>query len=694
MNERRFHPPEVTWSIMHPTKPTVGYMREVIAAADGYHVHSFEICGDAHSSSGNLDGAIFFRDYPAAAARIDRSAVHATIANLNAMVELAHRSGRPVYYWHREVMVPREVVERVPGLLDENGEFDLLGTAYHTLIRSKIREFFANVPGMDGLVLTVTESDYSVIHNSNPDRYPPTRVIERVIHTFVEELQARGKRFVLRSFGSVSQDYEDILAGAALVSPELKFEIETKITPYDFSPFLDFNPFLRRSGAAELSAEHDSIGEFLGAGYLPAPDPDRVLQSLRHAARAGVSRHAIRVDRIGHPTFTSTQAINLFAYDRAISDPSVTAQQIWREWAKKHWPECPEEMTDVMRQGIEMVKKIQFIDGHLIFHAFPLDASQKWVKAGGILSLFQPGIRLADHQGMWGILTTKETPTRDWILQEKDEAVIMADAGFARVSALRPRLPPEEFARSEAAWRNATVVSRLIREWCRCLCAYRDDMDAGRIDHRSLTAAIRAAKAIFEEQLGILLPLDLPPAASVKPLGQGHEYAHDNTHENSIEAAYGRPLWKILLTLESEFVAEAQERRRCLEQQGVIDFVVCGGIAHDHRVQRYMHASHATLTAGRVSRIVGNRVFPNGFIECRFSISDLADVQVVICGDREKTPGFLLLVDGRPHEAAYDAEGKFALAPEPISPSGVLVVRIQKLGPGYPWIHSISIVAV
>ena len=282
-------------------------MREVIAQAAAYRVDSFEICGEVHSSLGSIDGAIVFRDYPSAAAAVDRAAVAQNIARLREVVGLAHASGRPVYYWHREVMVPRAIVAAIPGLLDENGEFDLLGAAYQQLVRAKIREFFENVPEMDGIVLTLTESDYSVIHNSDPQRYPPAEVVRQLVQTFAAELHARGKRFVLRSFGSIAQDYDDILAGAALVSADLPFEIETKITPYDFSPFLRFNPWLRRTGASTLSAEYDSIGEFLGAGYLPAPDPARVIESVRYAQAQGVSRHVIRVDRIGHATFASAR---------------------------------------------------------------------------------------------------------------------------------------------------------------------------------------------------------------------------------------------------------------------------------------------------------------------------------------------------------------------------------------------------
>src|SRR5690606_2207306 len=73
------HAPEITWSIMHPVKPDRDYMQQVLAAAAAYRVDSFEVCGDVHSSTGNLDGAIRFRDYPGAAAKLDLDTIEHTI---------------------------------------------------------------------------------------------------------------------------------------------------------------------------------------------------------------------------------------------------------------------------------------------------------------------------------------------------------------------------------------------------------------------------------------------------------------------------------------------------------------------------------------------------------------------------------------------------------------------------------------
>ena len=98
-----------------------------------------------------------------------------------------------------------DLLKDLPSLIDEDGEFDLLGDTYRDYLRFKLSETFKHCPELDGVVLTLTEADYSVIHNSNPKRYPPKKVVEHLVRIFAEEHEKRGKRFILRSFGSIAK---------------------------------------------------------------------------------------------------------------------------------------------------------------------------------------------------------------------------------------------------------------------------------------------------------------------------------------------------------------------------------------------------------------------------------------------------------------------------------------------------------
>jgi hypothetical protein len=192
--------PEITWSLMHPTPIDVEYMKRIVAKAACYPVDSFEVCADCHTNLGGMDGLADYSCFPTTYKSIDQEGIKRTRKQLSEIVELAHSINKPMYYWHREAMVPDGLLQDLPHLLDENGEFDLLGAAYEELLRYKINASFEAVPGLDGLVLTLTEATYSVIHNSNTEKFPPQKVVDHMVRIFAGELKKRNKRFILRSF--------------------------------------------------------------------------------------------------------------------------------------------------------------------------------------------------------------------------------------------------------------------------------------------------------------------------------------------------------------------------------------------------------------------------------------------------------------------------------------------------------------
>jgi hypothetical protein len=118
----------------------------------------------------------------------------------------------------------------------------------------------------------------------------------------------------------------------------------------------------------------------------------------------------------------------------------------------------------------------------------------------------------------------------------------------------------------------------------------------------------------------------------------------------------------------------------------------------DFRVHRFMHAAHAPLLDGRPARVAGNRVFPNGFIECRLTVPSRGKFLLVVKGAPSKSKGFRLTVNGKTTDVLYGENGTFEHRAElPAGVAGVdrfLDIRIQKSGTNYPWIHSVAAVAL
>ncbi len=663
--------PEITWSLMHPTDLDVEYMGKVAARAANYQVDSFEICAACHSPLGGLDGLVLYEDYPQTAAAVDREAIVANRQRLKEILDIAHEGGRPVYYWHREVTVAPGLLEAMPGLLDENGEFDLLGPAFSGLLCYKITKAFEAVPELDGVVLTLTEADYSVIHNSNADKYPPDKVVAHIVGIFAGELKRLGKRFILRSFGSIAQDYEDILAGAALAALTHDFEVETKITPYDFDPFLPVNPFLRRVPGTTMSAECDCLGEFLGAGYLPSENVRNIVKYVRTGQAAGVDRFTIRLDRVGNNIFDNYE-INLFAYHQAIEDRQATADSIRGKWSEAHYPEGFEQLLlEQGIQGFEFVARTNFIDGNVIFHQYPPGHDMKWLKAGGIFGVFRNDADLHMLTGIWSILAERATPGRRAILAEKARAVAIAEEQFERVGTL------DGFAYLKRLWGNAVIASRSIEAFVKCVCAYFDDMEAGLKDAPNLSREVSAARDL----LNSMLPEgERRTELQKKAFNNGMDHGLFGTVK-PIEEVYPKPMLSLCSLLLEEYRAEYYARSKYPK---ALDLVIAGGITDEYRIGRYMHASHSTLKNGVPMRWAGNRVFPNGFIE--FELERPGRGYILIVGE---APCVTAILDGVKHECRFDEEGRFRL-PVPEG-SGKLKLRLEKSGDVYPEIQAVAI---
>jgi hypothetical protein len=674
--------PEITWSLMHPTALDVNYMRRVVEKSKEYNVDSFEICAACHSLYGGMDSFLLYEDFPTAAKHIDKELILKNRETFNEILDLAHSVNKPVYYWHREVMVPNGLLEDVPELIDEDGEFDLLGEAFKNLIRYKIQNTFKAVPKLDGLVLTLTESEYSVIHNSNAEKFPAQKVVAAIVDIFVEELTKLNKHFVLRSFGSIAQDYEDIIAGGAISAQKKPFEIETKITPYDFDPFLPINPFLRRVPNTTMGAECDCLGEFLGAGFLPSENVDNIVNYVKTGHEKKVDRYAIRLDRVCNNIFDCYE-VNLYAYHRAIEDATVTADQIRKEWAEKAYPpEYREAFINLGLDGFSFVKYNNFVNGNVMFHQFPIRPDLKMIKAAYLFGFFKENVSLKMGDGVWSVLHGNRTISHAGIIAEKEYAQNIAKCALKTLEDL-PVIPgyEKEILWRKKLWNNALIASISIGEFCKCVAAYFEDMASGELAPRRLASAAACARTVFEGLVG--QEIEKCQEASFSNGMGGHNLFQV---ASKTEDVYVKPLAGCVDLLLEEFAAEVSAREIYLHN--TFDGVILGGLYDDWKCRRYMHASHAKIEDKLPMRYAGNPVFPNGFFEVELA-RPVSGGKMTIYGVENTNNQFVVEFDDQRIEAQFDENNTYSID---IAPSNeLLLVRISKVGNQYPAFRAITV---
>ena len=75
-----------------------------------------------------------------------------------------------------------------------------------------------------------------------------------------------GKKLIVRPFSAIVQDYE-LARRSLLAMPDV--EVMLKCDPFDWDPFLPFNPALQDYPADRITVEFDLGNEYYGDNQLP-----------------------------------------------------------------------------------------------------------------------------------------------------------------------------------------------------------------------------------------------------------------------------------------------------------------------------------------------------------------------------------------------------------------------------------------
>ena len=651
---------------MHPTPLDVAYFRRVAEAAEGAAIGAFEICGDCHGTQSGLDGLYGYDEYASVLSEEERAVIGENRRRLNQISEICQQAGKDLLFWHREAVVPPMLAQLLPGLLDENGEFNFFGGTYAQLIERKINGALAACPGISGLVLTLTEAQYAVIHPSNPERYPGEKVVEHVSLLFAETLAKHGKSFVLRSFGSTPEDYATLLAGAERAARKIPFEIETKVTPYDFIPFFRENPFLRPTPGCTLSVEFDGLGEFLGAGYFPAAGIEDLLHRIEQAREAGAERFAMRFDRTGHCLLDQSYAAKLPVFEAAVHDGPEAGRAAYTKWLEAQVPGRAEDLRALLATGWEATLKTLYAGGNVICHTNPVAPLLKWIKAGGFFGVLHGSGDLSKLSLIWSILADRPALSREQLLAEKAAAVDQVAGGRQQLEALREALPPALLAKLDREWRNLETLAPAMQTFVSFCAEALCGLEVGEDRSARLAARLKHYRDRFA------------PGESHAPAATSGTIEHDlfASATAPVEEAWLRPLASIMQQLLDEYSMERELRRKLAAEPGVFDFMVPGGIADDWRIGRPMHASHAFVIDGVLARAVGNALFPDGFVDLYLN-RPLKEAEIRI---RTLGPGSPMVEFGGQSRSVQKLEdGLFGVSLPPRSPSDAETpVRIRR----------------
>jgi len=161
-------------------------------------------------------------------------------------------------------------------------------------------------------------------------------------------------------------------------------------------------------------------------------------------------------------------------------------------------------------------------------------------------------------------------------------------------------------------------------------------------DHPQLSAAVKDAEEVFSRYDG-----SAKAAEAADGFVNGME-RNSFLPKDDIADVYPRPLRGMLRLICEEYDAELAAR---MKYAGSADVFIPGSITDEWRCERAMHACHATLQNGRLCRIVGNQVFPNGTLG--FELNSEKTCDTVFLSGRGHAKIF---IDGKPGDVELSEE--------------------------------------
>lgn len=375
----------------------------------------------------------------------------------------AKSRGREIVVWTHELCAPKEIVTVYPELRTRRGDLNLAHPLMTEFLAHKYDMLFDTVPEIDGIVLTVTEVAFPVAHRFD-NEWAPDECLHWLFKTVYEACKRRGRKLIVRPFSAIVPDYE--AARRALDRLPADIEVMDKSDPFDWDPFLPLNPELTTYPVERLTVEFDVGAEYFGRGAFPLTFNAYVQERLDLARRLGAPRVIGRLDRRGLSSLDREARISVEFFLAYAADPTIDPRAFaTRRAAELYKSSDPAELAALFEESFEVVKKLFYVDGQLLFHTTfgTLTHGQQNV----MFETLRPNQPMDHCSGEWSALADRTTPSVAAARREKEEAVAQAERIRARLAAIAPQEPTvQEHAE------NLVLMTRLYRVTCAAVQEY------------------------------------------------------------------------------------------------------------------------------------------------------------------------------------------------------------------------------
>ena len=245
------------------------------------------------------------------------------------LITLAHKHSIELLIWSHEL-------HEMPGSCFKEGKLDLTVRDTWDFVEFKYRKLFELLPELDGVVLTVTETQFRMDDENDVhiERRPP-HVLARMVEMINRVCVRNNARLIVRTFTWAPRTMLWFVEAFEDIAPEVA--VMTKEGWGDWYQYQPANPMLGLFGTREQLIELDCWGEYAGETLVPWVAGDFIRSRLKTAHEREIRGAVARVDRMEISTFDTFNEFNTIAFSRLVHDLDTDLDTLWAEWLQERF---------------------------------------------------------------------------------------------------------------------------------------------------------------------------------------------------------------------------------------------------------------------------------------------------------------------------------------------------------------------
>jgi hypothetical protein len=219
-------------------------------------------------------------------------------------------------------------------------------------LTKKYNKAFKIIPEIDGLVLTLAETDFSIYNQGDAywnrnrkglaselpwlEKELPVDRIANLLSIMHNICRMAKKTLIVRTFVYQPDEIQCFVAAVNKLGKEKlnggDLIFMSKCTPHDWQPFYPWNPDIGQLPHQWVEIDHGQ--EYSGQSLVMRDEVNYTKAMIDHALNNNVEGFVTRIERYQNPALGTPNELNLYALTAFLKDPSQTPQSVKFQWIK------------------------------------------------------------------------------------------------------------------------------------------------------------------------------------------------------------------------------------------------------------------------------------------------------------------------------------------------------------------------